>query len=130
MKVKMYKAVDSLDSTTRLFAVRGNEMAAAFYRDKILWLNIDSFGNFDDWHSEPLDESRMINPILLWERREAPLLQRVMGSIMSKIEGAADNDLCEVEVTVDSEHIDMVTKELQALDYDLSLDGNNLKISW
>lgn len=32
------------------------------------WLSKDKFGQLDNWFPESIDESRMINPVLLWEK--------------------------------------------------------------
>ena len=68
MKVKMYKAIDSIDKKESLFAVNGSEMAVSTYfgvGDS--WLSETEFGDFDYKDIEDLDESRMINPVLVWE---------------------------------------------------------------
>lgn len=68
MKVKMYKAVDAFDGKESLFAVYGDKMAVSTYFDEDdSWLSEDGFGDFESWGPEDHNESRMINPVLVWE---------------------------------------------------------------
>ena len=69
MKTQMFKAVDRKDSRESLFAVSGNKMTVSGYSGaNDPWLDQDSFGELDHWCTEDLDESRMINPDLVWEK--------------------------------------------------------------
>lgn len=68
MKVKMYKAVDALDENESLFAVYGDKMAVSTYFGvDDPWLSETKFGDFNSYNIKDLDESRMINPVLVWE---------------------------------------------------------------
>lgn len=68
MKVKMYKAVDALDENESLFAVYGDKMDVSTYSgEDDPWLSKAKFGDFNSYGIEKLDESRMINPVLVWE---------------------------------------------------------------
>ena len=68
MKVKMYKAVDSIDEKEALFAVCGDNMTVSTYLgEDDPWLSEAEFGNFNSYTIEDLDESRMINSVLVWE---------------------------------------------------------------
>lgn len=68
MKVKMYKAIDSIDKKESLFAVNGSEMAVSAYLGVgDPWLSETEFGDFESYGIEDHDESRMINPVLVWE---------------------------------------------------------------
>ena len=68
MKVKMYKAIDSIDKKESLFAVNGSEMAVSpYFGVDDPWLSEIEFGGFNSYNIEDLDESRMINPVLVWE---------------------------------------------------------------
>lgn len=68
MKVKMYKAIDSIDKKESLFAVCGDKMAVSTYFGvDDPWLSEIEFGDFNSYSIEDLDESRMINPVLVWE---------------------------------------------------------------
>lgn len=70
MKVKMYKAVDALDKNESLFAVNGSEMAVSTYFGvDDPWLSETEFGDFNSYNINDLDESRMINPVLVWETK-------------------------------------------------------------
>ena len=72
MNVKMYKAVDARDNHESLFAVRGNEVVVSTYFGKDdPWLSEDGFGDFNSYGIEDHDESRMINPVLVWESDDA-----------------------------------------------------------
>ena len=67
MKVKMYKAIDSIDKKESLFAVNGSKMAVSTYFGvDDPWLSKTKFGDFDSYSIEYLNESRMINPVLVW----------------------------------------------------------------
>ena len=67
MKIKMFKAIDGLDGTVCLFAVRGDEVAISSYNgDSDMWSTKKGFF----WCTpcfEPFDNSRMINPTMIWE---------------------------------------------------------------
>ena len=68
MKVKMYKAIDSIDENESLFAVCGDKMAVStYFGEDDPWLSKAKFGDFDYKDIEDLNESRMINPVLVWE---------------------------------------------------------------
>ena len=68
MKVKMHKAVDALDEKESLFSVCGDKVAVSTYSGKDdPWLSEDGFGDFNSYGIEDLDESRVINPVLVWE---------------------------------------------------------------
>ena len=68
MKIQMNKAVDVQDGKVRLFAIGCSSMAVSDYSgDDNQWLSKDKFGQLDNWFQESIDESRMINPVLLWE---------------------------------------------------------------
>lgn len=72
MKVKMYKAVDTLGNEKSLFAISGNEMAVSTdFGENDPWLSEDGFGDFNSYIIEDYDESRMINPVLIWESDDA-----------------------------------------------------------
>ena len=74
MKVKMYKAVDAIDKKESLFAVCGDKMAVSTYFGKDdPWLSEDGFGDFNSYDFEDLNESRMINPVLVWEHPQYPI---------------------------------------------------------
>ena len=69
MKIQMYKAVDVQDGKVSLFAIGCSGMAVSTYSgDDDQWLSKDKFGQLDNWFPESIDESRMINPVLLWEK--------------------------------------------------------------
>lgn len=69
MKTQMFKAVDRKDNKESLFAISGNRMAVSDdFGDDDSWLDQDSFGELSQWCTETLDESRMINPDLVWEK--------------------------------------------------------------
>ena len=68
MKVKMYKAVDALDENESLFAVCGDKMTvSAYFGEDDPWLSEYGFGDFNSHCIEDHNESRMINPVLVWE---------------------------------------------------------------
>ena len=68
MKVKMYKAVDAIDKKESLFAVCGDKMAVSTYSgEDDPWLSKAKFGDFNSYSIEDHNESRMINPVLVWE---------------------------------------------------------------
>lgn len=68
MKVKMYKAVDTLRVDEVIFAVCGDKMAVStYFGEDDPWLSETEFGDFNSYAIEDLDESRMINPVLVWE---------------------------------------------------------------
>ena len=68
MKLKMYKAIDSIDKKESLFAVCGDKMAVSdYFGEDDSWLFEDGFGDFESWCPEDHNESRMINPVLVWE---------------------------------------------------------------
>lgn len=70
MKVQMFKAVDSFDDELSLFIVNGNEMAVAMMVDEDKY-NYPKFNPLNiDLMWEDLDQSRMINPELIWESEE------------------------------------------------------------
>jgi len=72
MKVKMYKAVDARDNHESLFAVCGDKMAVSTYSgEDDPWLSKAKFGDFYYKGIEDLNESRMINPVLVWESDDA-----------------------------------------------------------
>ena len=72
MNVKMYKAIDSIDKKESLFAVCGDKMVVSTYFGKDdPWLSEDGFGDFNSYGFEDHDESRMINPVLVWESDDA-----------------------------------------------------------
>ena len=72
MKVKMYKAVDAIDKKESLFAVCGDKMAVSTYSgEDDPWLSKAKFGDFNSYEIEDHDESRMINPVLVWESDDA-----------------------------------------------------------
>ena len=67
MKIQMFKAVDSLDGTVCLFAVRGDEVAISSYNgDSDMWSTKKGFLMCTPCF-EPFDNSRMINPTMIWE---------------------------------------------------------------
>ena len=67
MKIQMFKAVDSLDGTVCLFAVRGDEVAISSYNgDSDMWSTKKGFLRCTTCF-EPFDNSRMINPTMIWE---------------------------------------------------------------
>ena len=68
MKVKMYKAVDAIDKKESLFAVWGDKMAVStYFGEDDPWLSEAEFGDFYYKDIGDLNESRMINPVLVWE---------------------------------------------------------------
>jgi len=72
MKVKMYKAVDARDNHESLFAVCGDKMTVStYFGEDDPWLSEDGFGDFDSYSIGDHDESRMINPVLVWESDDA-----------------------------------------------------------
>ncbi len=69
MKIQMYKAVDVQGGKVNLFAISGSCMAVSnYFGEDDQWLSKDKFGQLDNWFPESIDESRMINPVLLWEK--------------------------------------------------------------
>ena len=57
MKVKMYKAIDSIDKKESLFAVCGDKMAvSAYFGEDDSWLFEDGFGDFNSYDIEDLNE--------------------------------------------------------------------------
>ena len=67
MKIQMFKAIDSLDNELSLFLIHGDGMrVSTYFGEDDPWLDKDWFTNMSTL-LEPLDNSRMIDPILMWE---------------------------------------------------------------
>ncbi|MGL5284264.1 MAG: hypothetical protein ACRC8W_21380 [Plesiomonas shigelloides] len=68
-KVTMYKGVDFKDGMLTYFAVCGDRCATT-YTAQSKWTTPDGFGDFNDWHSHPLntdDIENIGNAELVWE---------------------------------------------------------------
>lgn len=70
MKIQMYKAIDTLQNYEAMFAVCGGKMAVStYFGENDPWLSETKFGDFNSYSVEDLDESRIINPVLIWEHK-------------------------------------------------------------